>query len=414
MDQIGELKEGTQSSMIGRAKINVGILLPREISGGHFQLALSITDSLLKFSDTYAYTILYYDRKMLDWLVNVHTASKLVRVEKRNEWQRLGALANLLLHARVFPMTSRSQVANLSTAGIDLLLIPYNGMFGYMHGLPYVINITSVMHKGHARSPVRLSFKDRLFADILYRYSTRKSVLSVVDSRMGKADLSRWYGIESDKISIIPFIPAGYIYENAGMDLVTAERILDKYSLPERFIFYPARFWHVKNHGFMVRSLSSIDARHNVKVPLVLVGQPDKTYEEVMRIAKDLDMQNQIIHLGYVSDKEIVALYKKAVALVYPSLAGPTNLPPVEAMVLGTPVLCSDLFSMPEQVGDAGLLFDPFSTEDMAEKIYTIWTNDNLRQELVQKGYEKIKDLTQENYARQWENVIEAALQKIH
>ncbi len=124
-------------------------------------------------------------------------------------------------------------------------------------------------------------------------------------------------------------------------------------------------------------------------------------------------MQDQVFHLGYVSDKEIVALYKRATALIYPSLAGPTNLPPIEAMILGTPVLCSNLFAMPEQVGAAGLLFDPFSIGDMAEKILRLWTDNSLRQQLVQRGYEQVKDLTQENYARQWETVIETALQRM-
>ncbi len=402
-----------QSLKNRRAKINVGILLPREISGGHFQLALSITDSLLKFSDAYAYTVLYYDKKMLDWLVNVRAASGLVRVEKRSEWQRLGALVNLLLRSAVFPMASKEQVASLSTAGIDLLVIPYNGMFGYMHGLPYVNMITSVIHKGHTRSPVKLSIKDRFFADILYKYSARKSVLSVVDSPMGMVDLGRWYGIESDKISVIPFIPAGYILENAGMDLLTADCILDTYDLPERFLLYPAWFWHVKNHDLLLRSLNSINMRHKVKVPVVLTGRPDETYDKIMSLIKELHMQDQVVHLGYVSDKEIVALYKKAVALVYPSLAGPTNLPPIEAMVLGTPVLCSNLFAMPDQVGDAGLLFDPFDKEDMAEKIFRIWTDEALRATLRQKGYDRIKDLTQESYARQWEAVIADALHRI-
>ncbi len=81
-------------------------------------------------------------------------------------------------------------------------------------------------------------------------------------------------------------------------------------------------------------------------------------------------------------------------------------------MMLGVPVLCSNLFSMPEQLGEAGLLFDPFSIDDMAEKIYKIWTDEKLREHLIQKGYEGIKDLTEENYARQWERVIEDALSK--
>jgi glycosyltransferase involved in cell wall biosynthesis len=70
-------------------------------------------------------------------------------------------------------------------------------------------------------------------------------------------------------------------------------------------------------------------------------------------------------------------------------------------------VVSSNVCALPEQVGDAGLIFDPFNIEDIAEKIYNIWVDENLREELVRKGYNRIKDLTLENYAKQWEDVIE-------
>jgi len=73
-------------------------------------------------------------------------------------------------------------------------------------------------------------------------------------------------------------------------------------------------------------------------------------------------------------------------------------------------VVSSNVCALPEQVGDAGLIFDPFNIEDIAEKIYNIWIDENLRAELVQKGYNRIKDLTLENYAKQWEDVIKEAL----
>jgi glycosyltransferase involved in cell wall biosynthesis len=156
-----------------------------------------------------------------------------------------------------------------------------------------------------------------------------------------------------------------------------------------------------------------INRLYGTKVPLVLTGHPLENYENIMRLIKELGISDQIRYLGFVSETEMVALYKKAAVLVYPTLFGPTNIPPLEAMILGTPVLCSNLFSMPEQVGDAALLFDPFSIEDMAEKIYRIWNDEALRKSLVQKGYDRIKEITQENYASQWETVIEKTIQRI-
>ena len=82
-------------------------------------------------------------------------------------------------------------------------------------------------------------------------------------------------------------------------------------------------------------------------------------------------------------------------------------------MSLGTPVACSNLFEMPDQVGDGGLTFDPFSVNDMAEKIYAIWSSERLRVELALKGSRIASRLTPEEYAAQWSEVIAEALDSI-
>jgi len=86
---------------------------------------------------------------------------------------------------------------------------------------------------------------------------------------------------------------------------------------------------------------------------------------------------------------------------------GEEHMPIWEAFHLGCPVVSSNVCALPEQVGDAGLIFDPFNIEDMAEKIFIIWTDENLRSELINKGFERVKELTIENYAKEWEKILE-------
>ena len=111
-----------------------------------------------------------------------------------------------------------------------------------------------------------------------------------------------------------------------------------------------------------------------------------------------------------LSEREVVVLYKRATTLVFSELAGTTNIPLLERIVLGTPVLCPGFFSVPEQIGDAGFLFDLFNVEDMAEKIYRIWTDENLRQKFIQKSYKIVKDIKLEKYTKQWGQVIKEAI----
>jgi glycosyltransferase involved in cell wall biosynthesis len=390
----------------------VGIVLPRTKYEGYFQLALSIADSLLKYSFKYTYVILYYNEEMLGWLTNRSQLADVVKVEKRTLWQRITTYVNILTHLKLLRMTSGAQTANLMKADIDLLIIPFPGLFGFMNKLPYIMTITSIRGKHYTKPPIGASFRIRLSANIVNKNAAKYAVTNIVDSQEGMDDLNECYDIAKDKITVIPHMPSGYIYNNSNMDTETADRILKNRGLPDAFIFYPAQFLHGKNHLRLVQSLKLIERVHKIHIPAVFVGNPEESFASVTDFVRRSDMTDRITHLGYVSDKEIVALYKKAAALVYPSLFGPTNLPPLEAMILGTPVLCSNLFSMPEQIGEAGLLFDPYSVEDMAEKIVGIWTDKNLRSMLRQKGYERTKDMTQERYARQWETVIDSAFQK--
>lgn len=104
-------------------------------------------------------------------------------------------------------------------------------------------------------------------------------------------------------------------------------------------------------------------------------------------------------------------LYRHAVGLVMPSYFGPTNIPPLEAMALGCPVAVSDKYAMPEQVGRAGLLFDPDSPEEIAGCIQKMWTDDELRKRMTEEGYRRIRQWTQEDFKNRLFKVMDRCLQ---
>lgn len=293
---------------------------------------------------------------------------------------------------------------------IDILIDPTSSPIGFHLDLPYIVVIHDVMHKYYPDFP-EYSLKKRILRDLTYKRAANHSQLVVVDSYQTKEDLVRFYKIEREKIKVIPSCISWYIYKYKDLEESSINEIINKYKIPQKFIFYPAQFWHHKNHLRLIESLYLLKKKYNIKIPVIFVGTPKKdskeTFIKIMKMIDELGMVDQILCLGYLTEEEVVALYKRATALVFPSLIGPTNIPPLEAMALGTPVLCSDLFSMPKQIGDAGLLFDPFNIEDMAEKIYRILTDKNLRQELIQKGYERVKDMTLEKYTTQWKQVVE-------
>ena len=386
-----------------------------KLIGGTFQYALSIADSLIKYSDKFNYTIIHYDTENLSCLTypNSKTVNSiLISCAKTSLIKKLALFSNLVFNRNIINMKKNEETSRLKDCGIELLIIPYPSLFGFRNNIPYIVSIPDLMYKYYPSFP-EYPLKEKLRRNIEYKNAAKHSVLTVVDSQQGVDDLYKFFKIPKKKCRIIPYLPPGYIYAHKDMDSKAATKILQKYSLPEKFIFYPAQFWYHKNHMRLLQALELIKQKYQIRIPLVLVGTPQESYNKIVKLISKLNLKEQVTHLGYVTDIEIVALYKKSLALIFPSLLGPTNIPPLEAIVLGTPVVCSNLFSMPEQIGDAGLLFDPFNVEDIAQKIYKIWIDEDLRLKLIEKEHERAKNLAPEKYVKKWESVIEEAFKKI-
>ena len=389
--------------------MRVGILYEgKKYGGGTYQYALCVINALMA-ANKHEHLIFCNDEESLQELENFKPI--FIGQEETLLFKSCRKITTLLNFR--FPLGKYRIINN---SNLSLLICPTPTLGGYRLKIPYVVTIHDLMHKYYPTFP-EYPFRIRIIRDIIYSKAARNAVLTIVDSEQGKEDLIHFYNISTDKIKIIPLTPPPYVYKYKDIEQTIVDELLSKYNLPDNFIFYPAQFWSHKNHIRLLKALYLIRREHHIEITVVLVGalQEKETFNKVMSLIKGLKMDEQVRYLGYVSDKELVALYKKAVALVFPSLFGPTNIPLLEGLVLGTPVVCSNLFSMPEQIGDAGLLFDPFNIEDMAEKIYKIWIDENLRQELTKKGYERVKskNLTMENYAKKWKGVVEEALETV-
>ena len=214
----------------------------------------------------------------------------------------------------------------------------------------------------------------------------------LVDSEVGKQQVHESYGMENARIKILPFIPPKYIYSDqtsAGFD--------KKYALPEKFIFYPAQFWEHKNHKALIKAVKKlITVVPDMK--LVFVGSKKNGYKSALKLVNELKLVAHIIFLGYVPDKDMPELYRRARAMIMPTFFGPTNIPPLEAFVTGCPAAVSDIYGMPEQVGDAALLFNPNSDEEIAWTMQRLWTDNELCAKLSRAGQKQVKRWEQENF----------------
>jgi len=386
----------------------LGFMLPyySKTGGGVFQHALSIIDGLTAHSTKYRYRIFYYNKDDVGYISGRGLDSVgLSPVSKKSLPERISTMFDLFFDTK--------RPGSAGDGRVDLMVSPFPSMYAYSKRMPYLVSIQDLMHRYYGSFP-EFPLMERLRRDMLYANAARHAVLIAVDDAQNADDLERFYKIPRKKVRVIHYVPPGYVYEYKDMTAERAREILVKYNLQPDYLFYPAQFWHHKNHSRLIRALKAISDDRGVTIPLVLTGSPEsREYSKVMGLVDQLNMRGQVTILGYVSQEEIVALYKAATALVFPSLFGPTNIPPLEAFLLGTPVACSNLFSMPKQVGDAGLLFDPFDINDMSQKICRIWTDEALRLELTDKGRRRAEGMDLRRYAGEWEKVIDEAMELI-
>jgi glycosyltransferase involved in cell wall biosynthesis len=161
--------------------------------------------------------------------------------------------------------------------------------------------------------------------------------------------------------------------------------ISERLQLPERFVFYPAQTWAHKNHGRLFEALKILHDR-GLSVPLVCSGHRNERYPELIDAVRRLGLDSRVQFLGFLKPLEIQALYRRARALVFPSLYEGWGLPIVEAFANDLPVACSNVTSLPELVGDAAILFDPYDAQAIAAAVERIWTDDVLAAQLVARG----------------------------
>jgi glycosyltransferase involved in cell wall biosynthesis len=194
-----------------------------------------------------------------------------------------------------------------------------------------------------------------------------------------KRDLIRLFGTKEAKISVV--------YEGSELNLAMAG---GEEPVPERpyFLYVGGHEAAYKNFHRLLQSMAKVVARHS-DVLLAIAG-PSLTPAQ-LATAESLGLAQHVVHFGGVSDAHLAKLYNRSVALVYPSLYEGFGIPPLEAMACETAVIASNRSSIPEVVGDAALLVDPESEDDLTAGIISVLEDSGRRQDLIRRGREREK-----------------------
>ena len=141
-----------------------------------------------------------------------------------------------------------------------------------------------------------------------------------------------------------------------------------------------------------VEALPILREKYDQIVHAVFCGSDCGNLKFVLNLAKEHRVETQIHYLSFISNELLFAYYSNATALVMPSFFGPTNLPPLEAMQLGIPVIVSDLPGIRDQIGDGGLIVSPFSADDLAKEINLLISDNKHKDSIVKKGFIKLNE----------------------
>ncbi len=227
-------------------------------------------------------------------------------------------------------------------------------------------------------------------------YALNRSSKVIAVSENTKKDIIKFYETPEQKIEVI----------HNGFNITSSVETPEEVKLPTSpYLLYVGTLQPRKNVVKLIEAFSSLKKEH-ADLKLYLVGKKGWLYDEIYVRVTQLNLQDDVVFTGYVTDGEKNALYKHAQAYVLPSLYEGFGNPPLEAMSAGCPAIVSNNSSLPEVCGDACVYFDPNDTIDMAKKIDEVLSNNELRASLKAKGLQRVKEFSWKKCADETLNVL--------
>ena len=329
------------------------------------------------------------DQRLAGLPISNHTVSA-----SRIEWLFQGATRGMAQRHRLGSRPSALDRA-MKEAGADLLWFVGQPASPQWTDYPYITTIWDVQHRITSWFPELTSNGEWENREWVNTSVLRRATAVITGTKAGQAEIERHYQVPPERIITLPHPTPQFALDAARSPPEDGPASL---GLKEPYLLYPAQFWSHKNHVNLLLALAELRDRHGYAPQLAFVGSDKGNKKHVADVAGQLGLAGQVHFLGFVPQRDLVALYRRAVMLVYPSWFGPENLPPLEAFALGCPVAASRIPGAREQLGDAAVLFDPSSPSDIADKIAAVQADAQLRARLVAAGHARAKAWTADDY----------------
>ena len=222
----------------------------------------------------------------------------------------------------------------------------------------------------YARASIRLAARQATRV-LTVSHSSKRDILRFVDTQPEKIDVI--YNAYDERFGIPPREEA-------------IESVRERYQLNDPFVLYAGNVKPHKNLERLIETFHLVRQRGHDQLKLVLIGDEISKYAALRRAVHRYQLHKYVRFVGYLPEETLAVMYRLASVFVFPSLYEGFGLPPLEAMASGTPVVTSNVSSLPEVAGDAAVLVDPYSPESIADGVHRVLSDDVLRDELKVKG----------------------------
>ena len=285
----------------------------------------------------------------------------------------------------------------------DLVHIPLNAVPLFLKN-PYVVTI-------HDMSSLLFGSRVGGWRESMRLYRFRRGLVRaarvIVVSDATRRDVENLLGIPKRRVRLVYSAPdPQFIDARAGLDDPETRRVLERYQINYPFILYAGRIRPHKNVPRLVEAFAVVrgelenhpDYRD---LRLIIIGDEISKHPEVRRAVIQTRMEQAVRFLGFVPFETLKVFYAAARAFVFPSLYEGFGLPPLEAMATGTPVVTTNVSSLPEVVGDAAMIVNPENVFDVARGIREVLLDEPLRDRLIRRGYEQLSYFSWQRTAEQ-------------
>lgn len=284
----------------------------------------------------------------------------------------------------------------LNKNNIDLYHIPQNGI-----GFPFDSSINTIVTI-HDLIPyimpetVGKGYLKRFLRDMPYIISQAAGIITV--SEYSKKDILRFFPeFPEEKIFVTP-LAANTTFKPLDKNLCK-KHIKDNFKVEDPFILYVGGFSKRKNVKELILAFKHVKPSLNKNYKLIIAGSLRDEGISLKNFVESEGLSDSIVFTGFIEDSFLPTLYNAADAFVYPSLYEGFGLPPLEAMSCKTPVITSNLTSIPEVTSDAAILINPHNIDELSSALVTLLNNDSLKQNLAEKGYKRSQNFTWNNTA---------------